>query len=52
MRRESWHNFPGCEYVAYIFVFLGSIICRLYKLNFSEEAQVTLKLGIGLSDLV
>ena len=34
---------PGPKYVAYVFVFLGSIIiCQLYKLTLSNQAQVTL----------
>lgn len=41
---------PEPENVAYIFVFLGSIIiCRWYKLILSDQAQVPLQLG--LSDL-
>jgi hypothetical protein len=42
---------PGLDYVTYIFVFLGNIIiCRLYKLTFSDQAQVTLQLTVSLSD--
>jgi hypothetical protein len=44
---------PGPNYVAYVFVFLGRIImCRLYKLTLSDEAQVTLQLTVSLPDLV
>jgi hypothetical protein len=40
-------------YVAYTFVFLGSIIiCRLYKFTLSEQAQVTLQLTVSGCDLV
>jgi len=38
--------------VAYVYVFLGSIICRLYKLTPSDQAQVTLQVKVSLSDLV
>jgi hypothetical protein len=31
---------PG-RYVAYVFVFLGSVICWLYKLTLSDQAHVT-----------
>jgi hypothetical protein len=38
---------PGSDYVAYVYVFLGSIItCRLYKLTLSDRAQVTLQLRV------
>jgi hypothetical protein len=44
---------PGPEFVAYVFVFLGSIIiCRLYKLTLSDQAQVTLQLRVSRSDLM
>ena len=44
---------PGLNSVAYIFVFLGSIIfCQLYKLTLTDPAQVTLQLRVILSDLV
>ena len=44
---------PGPDYVAYVFVFLSSIIiCRLYKLTLSDQAQVILQLRVSLSDLV
>jgi hypothetical protein len=44
---------PGPDYVAYVFLFLCSIIiCRLYKLALSDQAQVTLQLTVSLSDLV
>jgi len=36
----------------FVFVFLGSIICRLYKLTLSDQARVTLQLRVILSDLV
>jgi hypothetical protein len=43
---------PGPDNVAYV-AFLGSIIvCRLYKLTLSDQAQVTLQLTVSLSDLV
>ena len=43
----------GPNYVAYVFAFLrGTIICVLYKITLSDEAQVTLQLRISLSDLV
>ena len=35
---------PGPGYIAYVFVFLDGIICRLYKLTFSHQAQVPLQL--------
>jgi hypothetical protein len=44
---------PRPEYVAYVFVFLGSaIICQLYKLNLPDQVQVTVQLTVSLSDLV
>ena len=34
---------PKADNVGYVFVFLGSlIICRLYKLTLSDQAQITL----------
>jgi len=37
----------GPKYVTYVFVFLGSIIvCSLYKLTLSDQAQVTLQLWV------
>ena len=43
----------GPGYVAWIFVFIGSvIICQLYKLTLSEQAQITLQLTVSLIDLV
>jgi hypothetical protein len=37
----------------YAFVFLGSIIiCRVYKLTLSDQAQLTLQLTVTLSDLM
>jgi len=43
---------PGLVYVAYVFVFLGSIIfCRLYKLTLSDQAWVNLQLTASLSDM-
>jgi hypothetical protein len=45
-RRKNYRG-PGLNYVAHIFIFLGStIICRLYKLSFSDQTKVS------LSDLV
>ena len=36
---------PGPDYVAYVFVYLGTIIiCLLYKLTLSAQAQVSLEL--------
>jgi len=44
---------PGSVYVAYVFVFLGIIIiCRLCQLTLSDQATLTLHLGVSLSDLV
>jgi len=44
---------PEFDYFVHVSVFLGSIItCRLYTLHLSDQAQVTLKLGTRLSDLV
>jgi len=44
---------PGPDYIAYVFVFLNSTItCRLYKLTFIEQAQVTLQLRFSVSDFV
>jgi hypothetical protein len=44
---------PGPDYVAYVFVFLGSIIvCRVYKLTLSDQAQITLPLTVSFCDLV
>jgi hypothetical protein len=41
------------DYVVYVFIFLGSIIiCQFYKSTLSDQAQVTLQLTAGLSDLV
>jgi hypothetical protein len=43
---------PGPDYLAYVFVFLGSIIiCRFYKLTHLDQAQVTLQLRVSLSDI-
>jgi len=44
---------PGPDYVAYVILFLGSVIIfRLYKLTVSDQTQVTPNLGVSLSDLV
>jgi len=44
---------PGPSYVAYVCVFRGNIvICRSYELPLSDHTQVTLQLGVSLSDLV
>jgi hypothetical protein len=44
---------PGPDYVAYVYVFLSSIIlCRLYKLTLSDQVQVIVQLRVSLSDLV
>jgi hypothetical protein len=43
---------PRSDYVAHVFVLLGSIIiCRLYKLTLSDQAQVPLQLRVSISDL-
>ena len=50
---DSPERDPDPEYVTHVFVFLGSIIiCRLYKLTISDQAQVTVQLRVSLSDLV
>ena len=42
---------PRPDYFAYVFVFPDStIICRLYKLNISDQAQVSLQMRGSLSD--
>jgi len=42
---------PDC--VAYVFVFLNHIIiCQLYKLTLSDQAQITVQLKVALSKLV
>jgi len=39
----------GSDYVAYVSVFLGSIIlCPLYKLTLSDQAQIILQLEVSL----
>jgi hypothetical protein len=44
---------PGLDYVAYVSVFLAStIICQLYKLTLSHQAQVALQQRGSLSDLL
>ena len=44
---------PESDYFVHVFIFLGSIIiCRLYTLHLSNQAQVTPKLKASLSDLV
>jgi len=49
----SGYTLPGPDYVAYVFVFSDDIIiCRLYKLTLSDQAQVTLQLRVSLSNLV
>jgi hypothetical protein len=46
---ERGYILPRPDYVAYVFIFLGSfIICRLYKLTTSVQAQVTLQLTVFL----
>jgi hypothetical protein len=41
-------NYRDAEFVAYVFVCLGSIvICRLYKLTLSNQTQVTLQAIVG-----
>jgi hypothetical protein len=42
---------PRPNYFAYVFVVLGStIICHLYKLTLSDQAQVSLQMRGSLSD--
>jgi len=37
------------EYIPYVFILLGSIIiCQLYKLTLSHQAQFTLQLTVSL----
>ena len=44
---------PGPDCLAYVFVFFGNvIICRLYKLALSEEAQDNLQVRAVLSDVL
>jgi hypothetical protein len=45
-------NYPGRDYIALVFVFLGIIICPFKKLALSDQAQFTLQLTASLSDLV
>jgi hypothetical protein len=50
---RSRYKLPGLDIVAYVFIFVGSIIiCRLYKLNLTDQAQVTLQLRVSVSGLV
>ena len=50
---RSRYKLPGPDNVAYVFIFIGSIIiCRLHKLNLTDKAQVTLQLRVSVSDLV
>jgi hypothetical protein len=52
---ETSTNYRGSgpDYIAYVFIFLGStIICLLYKLTLSAQDQVTLQLTASLSDIV
>jgi hypothetical protein len=51
----TWARMSGRrpDYVAYVFVLFGGIIiCQLYKVTLSHQAQVTLELRFSLSDLV
>ena len=44
---------PGPHCVAYVFVFLGSVMtCRLHGLTFSDKTQYPLHLRVGLFGLV
>ena len=43
---------PKPNWVAYVLMFLASIICRLCKLTLSDQDHVTLQLTVILSDLV
>ena len=48
---RSQEKLPGTGYVAYVSVFLASIIiCRLYKLTFSNQTNVTLQKRVSLSN--
>jgi hypothetical protein len=38
------------DYVPYVFVFLGGVVRRMYKLSLSDQAQVNLLLSVRLSD--
>jgi len=52
-RTGSWYKLPGLSYVAYIFVFPGSIIiCRFYRSTLLDQASLSLQLRVSLSDLV
>jgi hypothetical protein len=43
---------PGTDYIAHVFVFLDSITTRrLYKLTLTDQAHVTLQLGVSPSDV-
>jgi len=41
---------PEPNWVAYVLIFLVSIICRLCKLTLSDQDLVTLQLSVSLSD--
>ena len=45
---DSRYKLPGPDYFAYVFVFLDSVICRLYTLTLSDQAHVTLQLRVIL----
>jgi len=56
--RESQHKLPvpdipegvpRLDNIAYVFVFLGSIICRSYKLTLSDRTQVSRQLTVTFS---
>jgi len=39
--------------ILHVFVFLNSIIiCQLYRLTLSDQAQITMQVRVSLSDLV
>jgi hypothetical protein len=47
------HGGPGPVYVVYVFVFRGSIIiCPMYKLPLSVQAQDTVSIRVSRSDLI
>jgi hypothetical protein len=53
LERKDPDRGPDSDYFAHIFVFLRCIvICPLYKLTPSDQAQVTLHLRVSLADLV
>jgi hypothetical protein len=52
-KSTSAYSGRGPDYVVYVFTSHDNIIvCRLYKLTFSDQAQVILQLRVGLPDSV